>query len=694
MDIHDLSNNLGYIENTGENKMDILMEFTECAEQVEPIHDTCLFESFEEDLSKCDNVSKQFEQKKHVIHKQEIINHTNEIMRSVLKQRYTDTNKCVKQMISAGKIHNTSNHRLNVLRNKNNITPMKKNNIKINQSPLLKDEFPTQIENIIQQDIVIQRDNMNTINVNTHNHQQYYQPEFGWYSAPLIPVTRQPNIESTKSKEVNLAEIITSVLQEVIVGKLLTIENVIGKLRVDFEESSMFTNKKKQNIILLNFEDDTMRPVLKIDEKYMNIISQWYDICDILFDIEETNVFIPEIITCQDVSGILFQDINYKFKDEYLNSYIPLAINNIISERTIKGLEKTYFKKSTGYIGEPKITHVPTNKIFANMGIILPENMVNQEYKKEKPEMKSIKDSGPIWQLNTAEIPEYSSLENNTGLLNIKNRSFDIRGDVIKNSSLKNNIESNIVSYNLDYNVLFPSFGSNCEVLHETVIDKPSDSKSCSSLFVLINDKSLQTITILNPDDDTIHIIKNYPEFGFIKLFDISTNTADIIHFIEREFNKALFNDVEEINKKLLVTSQYIDFSNKQNDTNHISTSEEQQVKKFLHSAYIIDDDINHKMKASVLYDLIIHSNVLKMEKDNEKIAGFRTRLSKYLKDIGLQKKRYNDGFYYYGIIKKPSNEFNFNGPKLDIMAEFKKRQDEYSQNIPCVPVTQMFEPI
>jgi hypothetical protein len=101
-------------------------------------------------------------------------------------------------------------------------------------------------------------------------------------------------------------------------------------------------------------------------------------------------------------------------------------------------------------------------------------------------------------------------------------------------------------------------------------------------------------------------------------------------------------------------------------------------------------------MKASVLYDLIIHSNVLKMDKDNEKIAGFRTRLSKYLKDIGLQKKRYNDGFYYYGIIKKPSNDyniFNFNGPKLDIMDEFKKRQDEYSQNIPCVPVTsQMFE--
>jgi hypothetical protein len=129
----------------------------------------------------------------------------------------------------------------------------------------------------------------------------------------------------------------------------------------------------------------------------------------------------------------------------------------------------------------------------------------------------------------------------------------------------------------------------------------------------------------------------------------------------------------------------YIDFSNKHNDTNNISTSEEQQVKKFLHSKYIIDDDINHKMKASILYDLIINSNVVKI--DNDKISGFRTRLSKYLKEIGLHKKRYNDGFYYYGIIKKTPNEFNINEPKINIINEFERRLNEYK-----IPLSELSE--
>jgi arginine repressor len=34
-----------------------------------------------------------------------------------------------------------------------------------------------------------------------------------------------------------------------------------------------------------------------------------------------------------------------------------------------------------------------------------------------------------------------------------------------------------------------------------------------------------------------------------------------------------------------------------------------------------------------------------------DKLAGFKNRLSQYLKEIGLNKKRYNDGYYYYGIV-------------------------------------------
>jgi hypothetical protein len=113
-------------------------------------------------------------------------------------------------------------------------------------------------------------------------------------------------------------------------------------------------------------------------------------------------------------------------------------------------------------------------------------------------------------------------------------------------------------------------------------------------------------------------------------------------------------------------------------------SSEENLVKKYLNSKYTFDDDINHKMKASSLYDIIINSKVVKI--DNDKLAGFRTRLSKYLKDIGLKKKRYNDGFYYYGIVEKnPTllsdiNSSNIRKDKTSINLEeiMKKRHEEY----------------
>lgn len=42
-----------------------------------------------------------------------------------------------------------------------------------------------------------------------------------------------------------------------------------------------------------------------------------------------------------------------------------------------------------------------------------------------------------------------------------------------------------------------------------------------------------------------------------------------------------------------------------------------------------------------------------------DKLNGFRNRFSKYLKDILLNKKRYNDGYYYYGIRLKQDSDYN-----------------------------------
>ena len=120
---------------------------------------------------------------------------------------------------------------------------------------------------------------------------------------------------------------------------------------------------------------------------------------------------------------------------------------------------------------------------------------------------------------------------------------------------------------------------------------------------------------------------------------------------MKREFHCVGFNHVNEINEKLNEVSQYLEFLNKRNETNTQETNEEDQVKNYLNAKYNVTGDMNHRMKASELYDIIVNSKRVSLKED--KVAGFRMRLSNYLKNLGLRKKRYNDGYYYYGILPK-----------------------------------------
>lgn len=712
MDIHHLENNLGESNNSCENTQNIESNLHENPDEMNPyavndigihsheVHDNIVIDIEEKELeNQQSNLANEYfkaklintiisNHNKQIRAKQLLDNRRNGIMRSITIHQRNSKSK-VKQMISAGKSNGNANnnfptHRLHVLRHKSKIIPHKKDNLVTNHSignfirdtpPVNDIGFEKQTPHIISENFQLRADPVNPSLVVGPWMASSITPDNLRYKS-IPPVVEKP-------KEINLAEILTGVLQEVLLGNLSSVENIIGKLRVDFEEKNVFTNSKKRNIILLNFEDDTMRPVLKIDEKYMKIIEQWYTDCDLLIDIEETNVSVPEVITTQDVSGVLFQDINYKFKDEYLNSYIPLVINNIISQRTIKCFEKKYFNKTSTIIHqypieiknynnfvEQKNYAIIGDNILSDMGVIIPENIKPETLKPNNeniPNSKNIYKIDAPWNLPDANkrvdpeiilkkhiLADVRKADNSEMDEILPYNSVYISLDTINSSKDEPMVP---VSYNSEYNTLYTNFGDNCCLIYDNIdYEKTIKENNISSIFVLINDKFLQTLTIENPNSDMLHIIKNHSEFGFIKLFGITTNNKDIVNFIEREFNKVHFNDIDEVNKKLIVTSQYIEFSNKHNDSNNIASSEENQVKKFIHGKYTIDDDINHKMKASTLYDIIINSKVIKI--DNDKISGFRTRLSKYLKEIGLQKKRYNDGFYYYGIVEKVNKFF------------------------------------
>ena len=425
--------------------------------------------------------------------------------------------------------------------------------------------------------------------------------------------------------------------------------------------------KNNKNIILLNFEDDTIIPVIEIEEKYIKIINKWYEDCGLILDIEKTNVSIPENITVKDVSEILFNEININFKDEYLDKYLPLIIQHIISNRLIKDYELKYFTNKP-FLNQYELSNSATNLKYEMFEIKVPQNLLhdNSITKKDKT-LKNIDAYnnniyiGPTRTTNgVTVVPDNYEKDE----IEPYNKVYDDT-TVIQND---NDPNKTFFCYNSDYDVLKPKFGNNC-YFNDNFIFKNKNKeiiKNVESVFVIYNYKFLQTLCIINPNSLILDILKNNTEFRFIKLFNVTTNNTDILKFVKNEFDKKQFYDVDELNQKLNITSQYIDFFYKHID----SSSEEINVIKIVNSLLTVDNN-NNKIKSSILHG-VINSKAMTVNNYNN---GFKNRIPKYLKDLGFEKKLEKDGYYYYGIRYK----FNKNNNKitqLDIDEYIKDRKD------------------
>lgn len=520
-----------------------------------------------------------------------------------------------------------------------------------------------------------------------------------WNNLILTPMASSTATAAAaeKPKEINLAEIVTGVLQEVLTGKITNIENIIGKLRINYEEKNVFENAKKQQIIILNFEDDTMRPVIKLEEKQMDIIQKWYDHCDIFVDIEETKATIPENITTDDLNEDWFPEIDYNGKDEYLYDYLPLVINNIITKRTIKSMKRNYTPLNT--------TAKPKHPFDA---LKLPLKLQNKTVSDNNDDNFKPDEASRVTIYSIGEITIPKNIEktfsseflggfneptkhNHPNALSTLQHVID---NPYANTEFSTTVESynsqtiqasksstndvGFEPYNQNYNCLFPKF-ADASVSVEVIEEEIEKAKPKTKAYVIINGKFMQTLTLLNPSEDELHIINKHPEFGFSKLFVHETNNQCILDYVQKEFDTCKFNTLKELETKIQMLSNFIEFSNKQIDETMMVNKEETKIKKFLQSKYILDNDINRKMKASALCDAIMDAKIVQVPPN--KLAAFKTRVSKYLKDLGLEKKRYNDGIYYYGISEKISG-FRDNKLTLDVTELVRLRAEQLNQTL------------
>lgn len=453
----------------------------------------------------------------------------------------------------------------------------------------------------------------------------------------------------------------------------------------------------RNNILILHFEDDTVKSAISIDNKYLTIIDNWYKKCCLLLDIEKTPIFIPESFYKQnlkEINKILGSEIPLYLKDEYIYNYIPSLISNIISDEYIKNFE---IKINKGRISNNKSNSESSNNELCEMGIKIPENILAVDIYHHVVNNKKIIDPINIKDLTIdTQSKEERQIGNNMMLSKTDSNKILMKSPSIPTETIFErlkiaNTNGDRHNYMVEQHLLnFKYTASDSNFDNYFHLDNDYDMKknnevlnddSNTLLIGLFNKKFLKSMIIKNPDEDELYAIQNYNQYGFIKAFSILTNNKDVIDFIDRNFNILDFNNIDELNIRLISISEYIELSNKNTIIDNSSEfNEEKNVKNYFKKNYTINNDINNKMKASILHDLIInHTFVL----DKNKLSGFKNRLSRYLKELGLEKKRYNDGFYYYGIKANTDNTIlDFQNLHINLYEERKKQDTAFKLNM------------
>jgi hypothetical protein len=150
------------------------------------------------------------------------------------------------------------------------------------------------------------------------------------------------------------------------------------------------------------------------------------------------------------------------------------------------------------------------------------------------------------------------------------------------------------------------------------------------------------TCIVKNFKPDIIgELTKNFSEFVIIDRF---TNISDnILNLINNIFDIQIFESIDQIKEKLNSFKILYDINSKKNIID--KENEKNIVLKSLNIEYKIDPTVDIRIKARTLYQLI--------ECYNPQYKGdlvFRKRVSSYLIELGLRKKRNAEGIVYIGL--------------------------------------------
>ena len=175
-----------------------------------------------------------------------------------------------------------------------------------------------------------------------------------------------------------------------------------------------------------------------------------------------------------------------------------------------------------------------------------------------------------------------------------------------------------------------------CYLVNEVL--KEFDEKQKKSYYVLYH-KVHEAVIICEKDPKIAKCVEEFKEFKLIREYDDLMDTT--FNKINEYFAKEVYCTEETLIKKLDAFESLYDISKM-----CPLEKEKRLILYYINSNYCISNDTNKRIKVSVLQD-----DVQKELKIND--ANLKYRFASILMELGLQKKRYSDGMYIYGIEPK-----------------------------------------
>jgi len=167
--------------------------------------------------------------------------------------------------------------------------------------------------------------------------------------------------------------------------------------------------------------------------------------------------------------------------------------------------------------------------------------------------------------------------------------------------------------------------------------------------YLLYNSHSFQSLFISSDELESggescieRHIQEYFTEIQLLKKLSIPVDDTELPKKYA-EYHKKYFTGYEEFSE------DFAKFEQALNNPDNYNHPDYDTLKQFVKDNYEFSDELDKKYKFTSLYCEI--ESLMKFKSEYSKFV--KTVLPQILKELGLQKKRYSDGMYWYGLVLK-----------------------------------------